>query len=180
MGRFISSGYHQDVPRGLVAFAFVAITLFAAAAACGAPVADVADPSSPQAHATNVRRTEVADAQRIIANNPTATLRAAPTALAPPICQAQGAIWWYEARAHTGESRTVQGTIVATRPAPAGLALLEIGQPYPDPTGLAVLLPATSASPAEGKTVCVAGRITMVEGRSTMQLRDASSILVMN
>lgn len=180
MGRFHLPGYHQDVTHGLVVFAFVAITLFGVAAACGAPVADVANPDSQQAKATNVRRTEVADAQRIIANNATATSTAAPTAPVPPTCQARGAIWWYEARAHLGEARTVQGTVVATRPAPAGLALLEIGQPYPDPTGLAVLLPANSASPTEGKTVCVAGRITLVEGRSTMQLRDASSILVMN
>ena len=164
--------------RGLVAFAFVACMLSAVAAACGAPVPDVANPNSRQAQATNVRRTEVADAQRIVANKPTATSTAAPSAPVPPICQAQGAIWWYEARAHMGESRTVQGTIMATRPAPGGMALLEVGQRYPDPTGLAVLLPATIGSTLDGKTICVAGRIVKLEGVPTMQLHDASTIEV--
>jgi hypothetical protein len=78
-----------------------------------------------------------------------------------------------------GESRTVQGTIVATRPAPGGLALLEIGQFYPDPTGLAVLIPAGTEPTLAGKTVCVAGRITPGEGRPTIQVGDASSIIVL-
>jgi hypothetical protein len=174
MGRFITI---QAVTRGLLAFAVVAVSLSGAAAACAAPVVE---PNSPQAQATSVRRTEVALVQRIIANNPTATSTAAPTAAAPPTCQAQGAIWWYEARAHVGEVRTVRGTILATRPAAGGLALLEIGQPYPDPTGLAVLIPSSPGETLAGKAVCVAGRITTVEGRPTMQLRDSSSIIVMN
>jgi len=181
MGRFISSpGYYQAVIRGVLAFVWVALLLSASAAACSAPVADVANPNSPQAQGTNVRRTEVAAAQVIIANNPTATMTIAPTPAAPPKCQAQGAIWWYEARTHVGESRTVQGVIVATRPAPGGLAMLEIGQPYPDPTGLAVLIPATPVSALDGKSVCVAGRIELVEGQLAMQLRDSSNIRVMN
>jgi hypothetical protein len=170
----------QALTRGLVVFGCVAMLLLGAALACGAPVADVNNPSSPPALATNVRRTEVADVQRIIANRPTPTLTLAPGAPAPPACPAQGAIWWYEARAHVGEVRTVQGTILATRPTASGLALLEIGQPYPDPTGLAVLIPAAPAASLAGKTVCVAGQITTVEGRPTMQLRDSSSIVVMN
>lgn len=165
--------------RGLVAFAFVACVL-SVASACGAPPADVANPAWPQAQATNVRRTEVADVQRIIANNPTATSTTPPTPVAPPTCQAGGAIWWYEARAHAGEVRTVRGPIVATRPGPGGLTLLELGQRYPDPTGLAVLLPAMPGQALDGKTVCVAGQITTVEGRPTIQLRGSSSIQVVN
>ena len=176
----MTSGYHQAVTRPLVAFVVVAYMLSAAAVACGAPVADVGNPSSAQAQATNVRRTEVADVQRIIANNPTATSTAVPTPIAPPTCQAEGAIWWYEARAHMGEVRTVQGMIVAARAAPGGLTLLEVGQRYPDPTGLAVLLPAAPASTLDGKSVCVAGQITTVEGRPTIQLRGSSNIQVMN
>ena len=102
MGRFITI---KAVTRGLLAFAVVAVGLSGAAAACAAPVVE---PNSPQAQATSVRRTEVAVVQRIIANNPTATSTAAPTAAAPPTCQAQGAIWWYEARAHMGELRTAR------------------------------------------------------------------------
>jgi hypothetical protein len=182
MGRFISPpGYHQAVIRGLVAFVCVGILLAGAAAACGAPAADIANPNSPPAQATNVRRTEVAAAEHIRANNPTPTLTAEPTLAAPPTCQAQDAIWWYESRAHVGESRTVQGTIVATRAAPDGLAMLEIGQPYPDPTGLAVLIPVAQGSPTlDGKSVCVVGRIALVEGRLAIQLRDPSNLRVMN
>ncbi|MDQ6674936.1 MAG: hypothetical protein M3069_30075 [Chloroflexota bacterium] len=165
--------------RGLVVFALVTCVL-SAAAACGAPVADVANPNSPQAQATFVRRTEIAEVQRQIANNPTPTSTAEPTPAAPPTCQAKGAIWWYEARGHVGESRTVQGTIVGTRPAAGGLALLEVGQRYPDPTGLAVLLPATGGQTLDGKTVCVAGQITSVEGRPTIQLQSPSTIQVVN
>ncbi len=165
--------------RGLVAFVCVACVLFAASA-CGAPAAGVANPDSPQAQATAIRRTEVAEVQRIIANNPTPTSTAAPSPSPPPSCRADGAIWWYEARAHMGESRTIQGTIVASRPAPGGFALLEVGQPYPDPTGLAVLLPASSGSSLDGKSVCVAGQITSIEGRPTIQLRGASTVQVLN
>jgi len=167
------------VARGLLTFVFVACVL-SAAAACGAPAADVASPNSPQAQATNVRRTQVAAAQEIIANNPTATPPIAPTPAAPPACKASGAIWWYAARTHVGEGRTVQGLVVATRAAPGGLTLLEIGQPYPDPTGLSVLMPATPRSNLDGKNVCVAGRIAMAEGRPMIQLRDASNISVLN
>src|SRR5712691_5530572 len=112
------------------------------------------------AQATNVRRTAVAEVQRIIANNPSATATPEATALARPSCPE--AIWWHEARGHIGESRKIQGVIVATRPAPDGFVLVEIGQSYPDPTGLVVLIPATAAPTLtlDGKTVCVAGRIT--------------------
>jgi hypothetical protein len=176
----MTSGYHLVVTHPLVVFVFVASALSAAVVGCGAPPADVANPGSPQTQATSVRRTEVADVQRIIANNPTATSTAAPTRVAAPTCPAEGAIWWYEARAHAGELRTVQGTVLATRPAPGGLALLEVGQRYPDPTGLAVLLPGPPGSTLDGKTVCIGGKIIIVEGRPTIQLRGSSNIQVMN
>jgi hypothetical protein len=163
-----------------MAFACVAVLLVGVVAACGAPTAGPANPDLAPAQATNVRRTEVADVQRIVANNPTATSTVAPTVAAPPTCRAQGAIWWYEARTHIGESRTIQGTILATRPAPDGLALLEVGQRYPDPTGLGLLVPATQGSTLAGKNVCVTGRITTVEGRPTILLQDPSSIVVLN
>jgi hypothetical protein len=169
-----------SVTHPVVAFVFVASALAGAAVACGAPVADVANPNSPQSQATSVRRTEVADVQRIIANYPTATSTVAPTRVPAPTCPGAGAIWWYEARAHTGELRTVQGTILATRAAPGGLALLEVGQRYPDPTGLAVLLPAGPGSTLDGKTVCIAGKIMTVAGRPTIQLRGPANIQVMN
>src|SRR5437870_3724689 len=149
------------------------------AQACGASSANQATRALTDAQATDVRRTAVADAQRIIANNPAATPTPGATPLARPGCQ--DAIWWHEARSHIGESRKVQGSVVATRPAPDGLALIEIGQRYPDPTGLAVLIPASALnSPTlDGKTVCVAGRITNSEGRATMRLQDAASLVLL-
>jgi hypothetical protein len=166
------------VIKSLASFALLLVVLAATAQACGAPAANQANENLADVQATNVRRTAVADVQRIIANNPAATSTPEATALARPSCP--DAIWWHEARAHIGESRKVQGVIVATRPAPDGLALVEIGQRYPDPTGLAVLVPAAAVPTLEGKTVCVAGRITSAEGRATMRLSNASSIVMVN
>ena len=163
--------------REVIVFVVVALALGGAAQACGAPTGDVV-PNSPEARATDTRRTAVAEVQRIIANNPTATPLPAPTATPAPTCP--NAIWWTEARGHVGEARTIQGTIVASRPAPDGAALLEVGQPYPDPTGLAVLITfAPTLDALNGRTVCLAGRIVMTEGRPTVQLRDATGIVVL-
>ena len=166
--------------KSLASFALLLAVLAASAQACSFPAANQQTQNLTDAQATNVRRTAVADVQRIIANNPGATATPAATALPRPDCQ--DAIWWHEARSHIGESRKVQGTIVATRPAPDGLALLEIGQRYPDPTGLAVLVPASAltSSTLDGKTVCVAGRITNAEGRATMRLQNAAAIVTIN
>jgi hypothetical protein len=168
------------VSRELLSFFLITAVLTAAAVACGAPGGDVSS-GSPEAQATAVQRTAVANIQRIIANNPTATPLPADTATPTPTCQ--NAIWWTDARSHVGETRTVQGTIVATRPAPGGSVLLEVGQPYPDPTGLAVvvpLAPASTSSTLSGKTVCLAGQITLSEGRPTLLVRDASGIVILN
>jgi uncharacterized protein YdeI (BOF family) len=166
------------VIKSLAIFALLVVVLAAIAQACGTPATNQPTQSLAEAQATNVRRTAVADSQRIIANNPAATATPQATAVGRPSCK--DAIWWHEARSHVGESLAVQGTIVATRPAPEGLALFEIGQRYPDPTGLVVLVPAAAAPTLDGKTVCVAGRITNNEGRATMRLRDASGIVVVN
>ena len=163
--------------RELAVFGLLLVGLGLASQACGGPVAEVA-PNSPQAQATNVRRTAVAAVQAIIANHSTSTPLPAATATPNPTCQ--NAIWWTEARSHVGESRTVQGTVVATRPAPDGLTMLEIGQPYPDPTGLLALFPPSAATGLSGKTVCLPGRISMAEGRPTVQVRNASAIVVLD
>ena len=163
--------------RELAVFGLLLVGLALATQACGGPVADVA-PNSPQAQATNVRRTAVAAVQAIIANHPTSTPLPAATATPSPTCQ--NAIWWTEARSHIGESRTIQGTVVATRPAPDGLAMLEIGQRYPDPTGLFAVVPSSTAAGLSGKSVCLPGRISMAEGRPTVQVRDASAIVMLD
>ena len=82
--------------REVIVFVVVALALGGAAQACGAPTGDVV-PNSPEARATDTRRTAVAEVQRIIANNPTATPLPAPTATPAPTCP--NAIWWTEAAA---------------------------------------------------------------------------------
>jgi hypothetical protein len=163
--------------RELAVFVVLLLGLGWATQACGGPVADVA-PNSPEAQATNVRRTAIAAVQAIIANHPTSTPLPAATATPRPTCQ--NAIWWTEARSHIGESRTIQGTVVATRPAPNGLTMLEIGQRYPDPTGIVALAPPNAAAALTGKIVCLPGRINLTEGRPTIQVRDPSTIVVLD
>jgi hypothetical protein len=165
------------VRRELAIFATTVVALAGAAQACGAPTGEVI-PNSREAQATNTRRTAVAEVQGIIANNPTAT--PLPAATATPIPTCPNAIWWTEARSHIGESRTIQGTVVATRAAPDGLAMLEIGQLYPDPTGLFALVPSSAAERFNGKMICLPGRISMAEGRPTVQVHDPTAIAVVN
>lgn len=168
---------HPSVMRHLLGTGALVLLLAVLGLACGGPAGDVV-PSSPAAQATSVRRTAVAEVQRIIANNSTPTPQPAATSTPTPTCR--DAIWWTEARSHVGESRTVQGIIVGARVLPDGSALLEVGQPYPDPTGMAVLLPSADGASLSGRTVCVAGRIGLAEGRPTLQVRDAAAIQVVN
>ena len=161
------------VLRDLIVWVLGLMALVVATLACGGPNADVA-PGSPAAQATATRRAAINEVQRMIASHPTSTPAREPTETPAPTCR--NAIWWTDARAHVGESRTVQGTIVATRTAPGGVALLEIGQPYPDPTGLSVIVPSAAAAPAMGTTVCAAGSITIAEGRLVLQPSSPNSI----
>lgn len=162
--------------RHLVSIPALSLALVITMLACGTPAED--QPGSPAAQATSARRTAVADVQRVIANNPTPTPQPAATATPVPTCQ--NAIWWMEAGSHVGESRTVQGTVVGSRSAPGGIAMLELGLAYPDPIGLAVLLPPSTRANLDGKAVCVTGRIATVEGQPMLQVQDPSSIVVLN
>src|SRR5688500_13416504 len=102
----------KAVTRGLLVFGLAVVGLQLAATACGGGTATDENPAAVQA--TAVRRTAVAEVQRIIANKPAPTPTPQPTATAVPSCA--GAIWWHEARAHLGEARTVQGRVVGIRP----------------------------------------------------------------
>ena len=159
--------------RELTLWVFGMLGLVLVSLACGGPSPDAA-PGSPAAQATATRRAAINEVQRMIANHPTNTPPPEPTPTPTPTCQ--NAIWWTDARAHVGESRTVQGVVVATRPAPGGASMLELGQPYPDPTGLSVIVPSSGAAPARGATVCVAGSISLAEGRVVMLASSGSSI----
>ena len=116
--------------------------------------------------------------QRIIAGNLEPTSTPQPTLTQPPSCPS--ALWWYEARDHVGESRVIQGPVVRTRPGPSGSMWLEIGQPYPDPTGLPVLVRADAGADLAGKTICVDGRIAPIDGGPTIDARGAARIVVVN
>ncbi len=145
--------------------------------ACTPPTANQTE-ALPEAKATSVRRTAVAEVQRIIAGNLSGTPAPEPTATPAPGCG--GAIWWYEARSHVGETRTIQGPVVASRPAADARTLLQIGQPYPDPSGVTVLLPAGDEARLSGRTICIQGRISGPTTVPTIELRDSSSIFVLN
>ena len=155
----------------VIAFAIVLVS-----AACASPT--VEPPSQAAAQGTSVRRTAVAEAQRIIANNPTPTPTPQPTPTQPPSCAC--ALWWHEARDHLGESRVIQGPVVRARPGGGGSLWLEIGQPYPDPTGLAVLVLERPGADLAGKTICVDGRIATIEGATAIDARGAARIAVIN
>ena len=90
------------------------------------------------------------------------------------------ALWWHEARDLVGESRVIQGPVVRTRPGPGDSVWLEIGQPYPDPTGLPVLVLARAGDDLAGKTICVDGRITRSDGTPVIDARGAERIVVVN
>jgi hypothetical protein len=164
------------MPRPLLAGLSLLLCVVLLSQACSAPQPEA--PNSPAAQATNVRRTAVAEVQAIIANKSTPTPPPEPTATPKPTCPS--AIWWSEARNHTGETHTIQGTVVGARAVPGGGTLVEIGQPYPDPTGLAVLVQSGSPPDLTGKTICVAGQISLEAGRPTLQIRDPTAFRVVD
>jgi hypothetical protein len=133
-----------------------------------------------EAVATSARQTAVSNVQRLLSGDAVATATPAPEVTPTPQTTCPDAIWWYEARAHIGESRVIEGTILRVRPAPDASMLLEIGQPYPDPTGFSVLVPADAAPALAGKTVCVQGRIVSMLGSPAIVEQDPATIKVLN
>jgi hypothetical protein len=163
---------HAAMTRLLVCTCLGVLVLVIVSAGCTAPVDT--GPDSPAAQATSVRRNEIARVQNIISNPSTATPLPAPTATPSPTCP--NAIWWTDARSHVGETRTIQGQVVGTRLGPAGGQLIEVGLPYPDPLGVALVLSSGDASSLSGKSICVTGNIRLVEGRPTLQLQDIAGV----
>ncbi len=83
----------------------VAFLLVLSTVACASPVVDSPGSTSPEAQATSVRRTAVAEVQRIIAGNLAPTPVPVATATPAPTCS--GAIWWFEARTYVGDTTTM-------------------------------------------------------------------------
>jgi hypothetical protein len=146
---------------------------------CAPPRADRSGAVPTEAAATAVRRTAVAEVQRLISGPEEPTPTPQVTATPRPSCD--GAIWWYEARGHVGESRVIE-RVLRVRPGSSVemTAVLEIGQFYPDPTGFAVVVPATGADAFVNKTVCVQGRIAALLGAPAIIERDPQTIKVVN
>jgi hypothetical protein len=166
-----------SVRRGSIAFtSLVLLGLVVGTYACTFEPEEAEDSTSPSAEATHARRTAEAEVQRIIAAHPPPTVTPQPTPSAVPTCR--NAIWWYEARDHLGESRPVQGRVVHSRAAPNGTVLLEIGQAFPDPLALGVLVPADSAPSLTDKMLCVSGSIVSAQGAPTIEVRNPASIIV--
>ncbi|GAC1313586.1 MAG: hypothetical protein NVSMB2_01730 [Chloroflexota bacterium] len=165
--------------RAMSVFTVVVIGLTLLDAACGIPLAGPGSApaqSAADAQATHVRRTALAEVQGIIANPRQPTPTPEPTSLPRPVCA--DAIWWQEARAHVNEVRTIQGPVLATRAVAPDSVLLEIGQPYPDPLGVSVVAPASSAQTYVGKSVCVVGRISADTTSPTVLVRHPERIMV--
>src|SRR5437868_8332595 len=104
--------------RELAVFGLLLVGLGLASQACGGPVAEVA-PNSPQAQATNVRRTAVAAVQAIIANHPTSTPLPAATATPNPPGQTRSG--GPERASRSAGRRPYQAPARRARPAPAGV-----------------------------------------------------------
>lgn len=165
--------------RAIGVFGLVVLTLAVLGSACGVPLGSgstTTEQSAADAQATHVRRTALAEVQRIIANPRQPTSTPQPTGIPRPAC-ANG-IWWHEARGHVNEVRAVQGRVVASRPTTGGQSLIEIGQPYPDPLGVSVVAPVATAQALVGRDVCVTGRITVDSDSPTIEIRGPQSITV--
>ena len=163
------------IGRQLIGGVILLLSVVVASLACSAPPPQ--SPDSPEAQATNVHRTAIAQVQAIIANKSTPTPPPAATATPTPTCP--NAIWWTEARTHTGETRTIQGTVIETRPAPGGGTLIEVGEPYPDPNGMLVEVPGSGPGEWNGQMVCANGKIFSQEGEAIMQLSDRLALQVL-
>ena len=60
------------------------------------------------------------------------------------------------------------------------MTMLELGQLYPDPTGLAVVVPGPVPEAAYlDKSVCVSGTIVADEGTPTIRAADLNSLVVL-
>jgi hypothetical protein len=165
-------------PRRRIASWPVAAALLALTVACQGSPADQSSASGPP---TAARQTAEVAVRQISAGNRDATPTPAPTAVPPPACA--GAVWWYEASAHVGQSLAVQGRVVHAHPA-VGSVRLDLGQSYPDPTGLPVLVRTDlgvdrADATWAGKMICVHGRVESADPGAIVSADSADAIEVL-
>jgi hypothetical protein len=138
--------------------------------------------SSPAAPATVTAQTTDVAYGLISTGRVERTPTPAATPVPRPTCD--GAIWWYDAADHIGAEMTVQGRVVHVHAdaSDSGHTLrLDLGQSFPDPTGLPVFVPTDrSADSADadwaGKMVCARGLIGSRGGATILQLDNTDAL----
>jgi len=89
-----------------------------------------------------------------------------------------------EAKAHVGQTVTVQGTVSAVHTiAGVGVTFIDMGARYPDVTFTAVILPGDAAkfpdaASLEGKDVAITGVVRLYQGKPDILLQDATQLTV--
>ena len=76
---------------------------------------------------------------------------------------------------HVGETWAVQGPVVQLRRLADGRAALELGQLYPDPTGVLVLVSALDQRYLQ-QMVCVSGTIHLDNGTPVLRVANAGAV----
>jgi hypothetical protein len=137
-----------------------------------------ANPSPDSGPAVAAQQTAEIAVRRITAGDLGATPTPVPTLVPPPNCA--GAVWWYQARDHVGENLAVQGRVVHAHPA-VGSVRLDLGQSYPDPTGLPVLVRTVDGvdqadATWAGKVVCVHGHIEQSDSGAVLSAPSSDAI----
>jgi len=89
-----------------------------------------------------------------------------------------------DAKAHVGQTVTVQGTVSAVHTiAGVGVTFIDMGERYPDVTFTAVILPGDAAkfpnaAALEGKDVAITGLVRLYQGKPDILLQDATQLTV--
>ena len=109
---------------------------------------------------------------------PTPTPAPLPTSTPAPTCAS--AVWWNQVRTRVGETITVQGEVLDARAAAAGSEVeLSLGQKYPDPNRVLVVVPGATAEvlqPLVGKSVCAMGKVGLTGGLYGVTLGSAQEL----
>lgn len=135
--------------------------------------------ATAEAVGTLARQRADANVRRILAGDRTATPSPSPTPAPGASCPGGAAMWWYEARTHVGELVTIEGPVVRVRQLEGGRGVLEIGQFYPDPTGVNVVVGVPLAEQTfNNATVCVSGTLVATDSGAAMQVGGLDAIRV--
>ncbi len=86
-----------------------------------------------------------------------------------------------DAKAHVGQTVTVEGAVANVHTIATGITFIDIGGRYPDNVFTAVILPANSGkfpnvSALNGKTVYITGPVRLYAGKPEILLNDAAQI----